>query len=207
MLGDSLRIGMTMESSGVIERDNRGIIYRDGAPLRSPFACARLAGRPGGVAAAARVRVPGPHPEPLRRQGPPRGGPAHPRQPDAQLGADWRRLAAAAPRPECPARPDRLVLPHRRCRPSPISIASFALTAACLAAITFRLTRSRAGAIAGGGALRGQSRHPVSAEHADDRAAALRALDARGAAPRRLGAGRQPSTCRARPDGPSWPPR
>ena len=50
----------------------------------------------------------------LRRARPPRRRASHPRQPDARLAADWRRVAAAPPRPQHAAGSGRRVVPDGR---------------------------------------------------------------------------------------------
>ena len=59
------------------------------------------------------VPQPGPHVEPLRRQGPSGRRAARVRQPHANVAADRRRLAAAAASAEPVAGAGRLVVPHR----------------------------------------------------------------------------------------------
>ena len=85
--------------------------------------------------------------EPLRRQGPPRGGAPHPRQHDPQLGTDRRRLAAAAPRPEYAAGADRLDAIRPARPPSPSPWPRLRSRSPCIAAIVRRITGSRTGAI------------------------------------------------------------
>ena len=117
MFGDSLWTGMTIESSGAHQMmRNQGIIERDGALLRRTFACPWRSRRHSGHIRRERVLACRAHAQPLRRQGASRRLAPHLRQPDAKLGADRRRVAAAAARHQCDPRPDRFVLSHRRFR-------------------------------------------------------------------------------------------
>ncbi len=85
--------------------------------------------------------------EPLRRQGAPRGGAAHLRQPDAKLGADRRRLAAAAPRAQRAAGPDRLDVSHRRLGDRDLDRVVCGHRRRASSALVRSLTGSRTGAI------------------------------------------------------------
>ncbi len=70
-----------------------------------------------------------------------------------------------------------------------ISIGCFALTAASVAQLVLTITGSTNRRAARGGAVRTQSERALSPEHADDRADAVRAQHAGGAAPRAMGDG------------------
>ncbi len=116
----------------------------------------------------------------LRRQGASRRLAAHPRQPDARLGADRRRVAAAAPPDQHAAGADRLSSIAPGASPSRSRFCPARVAAASIAATVLALTASRTGAALAAAALRAQPQRALSAEHADDRAAAVRADAAAG---------------------------
>ena len=120
-----------------------------------------------------------PHAQPLRRARPSDRRAAHRRQHHARVAADRRRLAAAAPPAERDPGADRSLLPHRRVGRRVVDRGvrdrGRRDRVDCLVAdrIGHRRRRRRRG-------VRAESERPVSAVHADDRAAAARDDDGRG---------------------------
>ena len=88
----------------------------------------------------------GPDPRTLRREGAPRRLAAHPRQPDAGLGADRRGVAAAAAPAQHAAGADRSSLSHRRVRDRDVGALARAWRRRRSRRPCCALTASRAGA-------------------------------------------------------------
>ena len=201
MLGDSLRTGMTIESSGVIKSmESRHYMNAAGALLRCPFACARLPRRHSGHMSPrlciARAGLSLSHYD----------AKAHlvvARRIFDSLTPSWEQIGAVwLPLPHVlnalPVQIDCDVS-HRRVRRSRSRSCRSRSPRRASRRSCCALTGSRTGAMLARGAVRAQSERALPAEHADDRAAAVRAERAGRAAPRPNG--RWPTSCASRPRG------
>ncbi len=139
-----------------------------------------------GSAAAVYYSSRRPGAEPLRRARAPRRGAPYPRQPDAWMAADWRRLASLPASPEHDPGAGGRVVPIRRVGDRDIggSDGGRRVGAGLVHHPADRLDRGRRGSR---DTAPGEPERPLPAEHADDRAIAVRHDARRRGAGRRLG--------------------